>query len=287
MGTVSLYDDNRPDACASLFSDTAELLSPIEWLLTTDYSTKIESDQTARAVDKYKKVESALLRLLPGIEGFRFVPSPETGKVRVEANFERTWVPVNQLSLGYQTSMTWIVDLADRLINRYPNSNDSLAEPAVVLIDEIDLHVHPQWQRQIIQQLTDIFKNTQFIVTAHSPQVVQAAQDANIVLLRREGDHVVIENSVQEIRNWRVDQILTSDLFGLPSTRPPQLDAAIEERASILTKPELTERDEARLQELQQEIGSLPSGDTPEDIEAMDVIRRAAKLLQQSGSKYL
>ena len=68
--------------------------------------------------------------------------------------------------------------------------------------------------------LTDRFPNTQFIATAHSPLVAQAAADANLAVLHREGDHVVIDNEVDNIRNWRIDQILTSDLFGLRN-RPP------------------------------------------------------------------
>ena len=62
------------------------------------------------------------------------------------------------------------------------------------LVDEIDLHLHPKWQREIIGFLTQRFPNTQFIATAHSPLVVQAAEDANVVLLKRTGDHVLIEN---------------------------------------------------------------------------------------------
>lgn len=63
-----------------------------------------------------------------------------------------------------------------------------------MLVDEIDLHLHPKWQRTIIRYLTDIFTSTQFIVTAHSPLIVQAVIDANVILLQREEDHVVIHN---------------------------------------------------------------------------------------------
>ena len=86
-----------------------------------------------------------------------------------------------------------MVDLAVRMFRRYPNSFDPLSEHAIVLVDEIDLHLYPRWQRTIMSFLSDRFPNTQFIVTAHSPLVVQAAKDANIVLLRREGDRVIID----------------------------------------------------------------------------------------------
>ncbi len=176
-----------------------------------------------------------------------------------------------------------MVDFASRMFERYPDSPNPLAEPAVVLVDEIDLHLHPKWQRTLMGYLSERFPNTQFIATAHSPLVVQAAQDANIVLLRREGDHVVIENNVEAVRNWRVDQILTSDLFGLESARPPETDKLLAERTKILSKSRLTKKDRERLKELEEQIGSLPTGETPEDIEAMDVIRRAAERLKAEG----
>lgn len=184
--------------------------------------------------------------------------------------------------------IAWVVDLARRLFKRYPESDNPLAEPAVCLVDEIDLHLHPKWQRKIIDFLSDRFPNTQFIVTAHSPLVVQAAQDANIALLKRveveDGDdYVEIHNDMEPAGNLRVDQILTSDLYGLESARPPQLDALLEERREILSKAELTEEDEKRLEEIEEEVGSLPSGETQEQREAMEFIESVADRLENEG----
>ncbi len=187
---------------------------------------------------------------------------------------------MRSLSLGYRTLIAWMVDLASRLFERYPDSPNPLAEPAVVLVDEIDLHLHPKWQRQLIGYLTERFPNTQFIVTAHSPLVVQSATDANIVVLRREGDHVVIDNDVESIRGWRVDQILTSDLFGLETARPPQIEELLKERTALLSKPRLTTKDKARLRELESAIGPLPTGETKTEREALELIQRAAARLK-------
>ena len=78
-----------------------------------------------------------------------------------------------------------------------------------------------------------------------------------------------------------MDQVLTSDLFGLESARPPQLDAALKERTRLLSKARLTAKDKTRLRELEAQIGSLPTGETPQDLEAMDIIRRAAEILKK------
>jgi predicted ATP-binding protein involved in virulence len=174
---------------------------------------------------------------------------------------------VRQLGYGYQTLITWVADLASRMAERYPESKTPLAEPAVVLVDEIDLHLHPKWQRKLISFLTERFPNTQFIATAHSPLVVQAAAEANLAVLRREGDHVVIDNDLGGIRNLRVDQILTSDLFGLETARPPQIEALLRERQSLLAKPKQTAADKRRLEELEAQMGELPMGETAKEIE--------------------
>ena len=132
---------------------------------------------------------------------------------------ENEWINLRDLSFGYQTLTALIVDIASKMMEQYPNSDNPLQEPAVILIDEIDLHLHPKWQRTVIDKLSQHFPKAQFIATSHSPLIVQAALDkkANIVVCRKEGDKVIIDNDPDEVKGWRIDQILTSDLFELSS----------------------------------------------------------------------
>jgi energy-coupling factor transporter ATP-binding protein EcfA2 len=286
MGETSLSEKGEDDPFASLFSDTVELLNAEEWLLQADYAARAGSNAATRkrAIKRRDEIKEILINLLPDVEDIKFAQiTEEQPKPGVEVKTPYGWVSIKDLSLGYKTLIAWMVDLASRMFERYPDSPNPLAEPAVVLVDEIDLHLHPKWQRTLMSYLSERFPNTQFIATAHSPLVVQAASDANVVLLRREGDHVVIDNDVKDIHGWRVDQILTSDLFGLESARPPQLDRLLAERTKILSKSRLTKKDKTRLEEIETEIGALPTGETPEDMEAMDVIRRAAAHLKAQG----
>jgi hypothetical protein len=94
-----------------------------------------------------------------------------------------------------------------------------------------------------------------------------------------EGDRVVIDNNPEIIENWRVDQVLTS-VFEMPSARPAKIEPLLQRRKELLTKPKLTPSDRAELKELEAQIGTLPTAETSEDIKAMDIIRRAAKLLE-------
>ncbi len=185
-------------------------------------------------------------------------------------------VPLSSLSLGYQTTLAWILDLVTRLYKHYPNSINPLDEPAVVLVDGIDLHLHPRWQCQIIEYLTQHFPKIQFIATAHSPLMVQAVTNVNLAVLQQQDGQVVIENRPHFVESWRVDQILTSDLFG-DSARSRRIEGLMAERNMLLDKPKRSPKDEARLRELKHELDNLPT-------ETMDLIRRATALLERQES---
>jgi predicted ATP-binding protein involved in virulence len=283
MGETSLSEGLSADSCDSLFSDDAALINAEEWLLQADYAVaRSAPENTARLEKRFHLIQETLIQLLPDISDIH-ITLADNNNPRPTAEFLTPygWVPLKNLSLGYKTVIAWTVDLAARLIERYPHSEDPLAEPAVVLVDEIDLHLHPKWQRTIMSFLTERFPNTQFIVTAHSPLVVQAAKNANIVLLRREGDHVVIDNDPEIIDNWRVEQVLSS-VFELPSPHSPDIAPLIERRRKLLAKSKLTAKDERELKKLEAQIGTIPTAESPEDIRAMDIIRKAAKLLENS-----
>ncbi|EYF05110.1 AAA family ATPase [Chondromyces apiculatus] len=287
MGSGSLLGRDTDDHVATLFNEGAVLRNAEEWLLQADYAASKPSKEQARARDRRDAVKSMLIALLPDVEDLQLLADIGSNPARPQPGIRLKtpygWVPLQALSMGYKTLLAWMVDLASRLYERYPDRDNPLSGPAVVLVDEIDLHLHPAWQRTLLDYLSQRFPNVQFIVTAHSPLVVQAATDANIVVLRREGDHVVIDNGASAVRNWRVDQILTSDLFGLPSARSPALDPLLAERRRLLTKPRLSAADERALARIERDIGQLPTGETPEQMEAMDIIQRAASALRRTG----
>jgi AAA domain, putative AbiEii toxin, Type IV TA system len=113
---------------------------------------------------------------------------PRLGAVEFEGSaavVTRNGVPLKlkELSDGYQALLVIVFDLA----LRYPYIFQSLENPmrgdAVVGIDEVDLHLHPRWQRTVLSQLIDFFPNTQFVVTTHSPIVVQGAIDAGMTVV--------------------------------------------------------------------------------------------------------
>jgi hypothetical protein len=282
-GRAALSTDNRPDAGASLFSDGADLINAEEWLLQADYSARSEAPG---AKERLEHIRETVLRLLKGVSDIRITgleKVPPQPIVQLETPFG--WVRPHQLSLGYRAMLSWVLDLASRMFERYPASEDPLSEPAVVLVDEIDLHLHPRWQRSIVGFLGERFRRTQFIVTAHSPLIVQSAVDANLVVLQQapsEGRYVLIENDPEIVRGWRVDQLLTRDLFVLPSARPPEFTRLVERRGALIDKGTRTQEEEQELAAIEQELQSMPTGETPEDIAAGRTIRWFAEQLRKN-----
>ena len=92
----------------------------------------------------------------------------------VMTNSEGVDIQIDQLSGGYKAVLSVIADIAKRLSMANPDSLNPLEEEAVILIDELDLHLHPKWQKEIVADLKRTFPNSQFIVSTHSPFIVQS-----------------------------------------------------------------------------------------------------------------
>jgi hypothetical protein len=283
MGSGSLTETQNPDPVATLFSDNFTLINAEAWLLETNFAIANAKGDTKQFLERrYELIKETLKNLLPDILDFRIKEITKTQtQAAIEVATPYGWVAMKELSYGYLTFIGWVVDLAARMFERYPNSKAPLSEPAIVLVDEIDLHLHPKWQRQIIEFLTKIFSETQFIVTAHSPLIVQAAENANLVLLKREGDGVRIYNNMEDetIKGWRIDQVLSSDLFGLKSTRPPSYDKTLKRQQELLAKPVLNQQDENELAQIGKELEEMALTNDVSD-ETVKFMRRALKILQ-------
>lgn len=185
---------------------------------------------------------------------------------------------IEQLSEGYKIVIAMVADLAARMAEANPDMDNPLNTTGIVLIDEVDLHLHPRWQREILQQLSIVFPNIQFIVSTHSPViVVGAAEIAQVVNLNNINDDENLTHEDVQISN--VGQVLLSDLFGLNYLYSPEWDDKIEERDSLLSKAELTAEEETRLAELDKEMKGLTSIPNSNAIRSAQLIEKLAKQL--------
>lgn len=193
--------------CDTLFSHEKRLINIEEWLIRCDYLAKSNNPKAQKQLKKLREVICS--NLFPEIEDFKF---ESTDKMESYVLFKTKdgWFKYTELGFGYQSMLSWIVDLSKRMFDNFPDSDNPLNENAVVLVDEIDLHLHPKWQREVIAYVSEIFKNVQFIVTTHSPLVIQSMQDVNLYVLRREENgKIAVEHSSQHnFSGWTVEEIL-------------------------------------------------------------------------------
>ena len=287
-GTLKVDRGVHGDALASLFRDATELYDAEDVLLKLDHRAAKPGEH--EDMERLARVKKIISTILPDIEHEGsiqilgpaiFGPSSAPGGVRFQTPYGL--VPLSALSLGYQTTLTWVVDLALRLFERYPESPEPLSEPGIVLIDNIDLHLHPRWQRRVMENLSNCFPAIQFVATAHSPLIVQAAEGATTAVLRKHDKQVVIETHLESVNAWRADQILASDLFDIP-TRSRKVEELARERDELLEKLDRTQAEEGRLNELTRRMDTLRSAEDPDDQAAMDLIRSVAAKLREDGS---
>jgi predicted ATP-binding protein involved in virulence len=155
---------------------------------------------------------------------------------------------LKQLSEGEKLVLMLVCDIARRLTIANPSLNNPLEGEGIVLIDEIDLHLHPQWQREVIPALLATFPQLQFIVTTHSPQVLSKVEKESIYILE---DGKLVEN-VPYTYGRNASAILF-EIFGV-TDRPIEIQDKIN-RCSQLLEEENYDKAKVLLKELTDLLG--------------------------------
>lgn len=198
----------------TLFNSNARLSDFQEWLLQLDYSQKSGSEKSQKRLEKMHDLVRS--DLFPGVTDFSFKKDGDNEHIVVVFSAGKDGdVRFEELGFGYQTTLTWLADFCKRMFELYPDAENPLHEEAVVLVDEIDLHLHPKWQRDLVPTLSKIFPNVQFIVTTHSPHVLQSMEDVNLYVLRRDAESGEIEaerSNVTNFTGWTVEEILSETM---------------------------------------------------------------------------
>ena len=173
---------------------------------------------------------AAINQLLP--EGVRFDSVNSEGRIFFDVDGEK--IPTLALSDGYRSVLALSGDLVWRLIQAFPKSKDPLKEEGVVLIDELDIHLHPIWQRDIALRLREQFPNMQFIVATHSPLIAAGAGSKALTLkFSMENGKATVEVA-PDISAMNVDRMLQSQAFGLVSPYSPQTQMKIDRYDELL-----------------------------------------------------
>ncbi len=158
---------------------------------------------------------------------------------------------LEQLSDGEKNLIALVGDIARRLSIANPNSKEPLKGDGIILIDEVDLHLHPAWQRLIISKLTEIFSNCQFFISTHSPQVLSHVMPKNIFLLKNENNELSYSKPTESFGK-NTDRIL-EDILGVDA-RPKNQKIALHEIYELIQNNEI-ENAKKKIEELENLIG--------------------------------
>ena len=213
-------------------------------------------------------VRKAIERFLPGFQNLKVRRSP----LRMVVEKDKKELVVNQLSDGEKCMLAMVGDLARRMAIANPYMNDPLACDAIVLVDEIELHLHPVWQRKVANALSETFPNCQFILSTHSPAILGHLQAEQIwALRRREGQVSAVRP--HETYGKAIDRLL-EDVMDVPS-RPSEVETEIGDLFLAIKRNEL-EAARQQLKRLSETIGNDPAL-----VKAAILIRRK----KQSGNE--
>jgi predicted ATP-binding protein involved in virulence len=149
--------------------------------------------------------------------------------------------------------LAWIADLLGHAFLEYGATAQPQDLRGIVLLDEIDLHLHPHWQRRIVPLLRHVFPHVQFVVTTHSPLVVAGVEAHEIIRLRLEGEHVVADQEEPEPGLRTASQLLAT-FFDVPFAARQELVEKRRELRELKAADRLSPRERKRLRALEREL---------------------------------
>ncbi len=256
-----LYAERISARFTTLFREDAALTNATEWLIRL-HNTAREGDQhSQQALQHIKNAFAADL-------------FPEQATLQITAREallqvgSQEPIPLKDLSDGYRSMLALSIDLLRWIIKAFPDAENPMHCPGVVLIDELDAHLHPEWQRHIGHWLCHKFPNIQFIVATHSAFLAQVPHSAeaiipgiasdeellgNNIVLQETVEGVTARSNVEPVEDLRVDQIFTTPLLGLDMLYSPPVEAKLKRHQDLYCKKQreqLSEEEEREYEQL-------------------------------------
>lgn len=255
----------------SLFREDASLVEGTVWLREM-YLKRLERDPKAA------HAEQSLIRLLNDglLPGSVYIEGIDSSGLKVRTPDAE--LPLTELSDGYRTVAALVIDIVRHLYlcfdplkiedmsDEYGTCPKVLHE-GVVLVDEVDLHLHVSWQKRIGFWLKRHFPNIQFIVTTHSPFVCQAADPRGLIRLPAPGENRSVEHVSEELYytvvNGSADDAVMTELFGLETPYSEESEKLRDEVAHLearLQTGTATAAEQKELEELSSQLPQTPTG---------------------------
>ena len=239
---------------------------------------RLDRDLTSTELEA---VRAAITSMIPDASGPRIELGPLRFVVSLRTDSgQREDLTLDQLSGGYRIILGLAADLARRMAQGNPHRGDPLACEAIVLIDEVELHLHPAWQQRVLADLRRTFPNTQFIVSTHSPQVLTSVPPRQIVELSREDGTIVAGDTSAATYGAEAGDVLAT-VMGVRGRPADNAFVQILDRYMRLVGDD--EGDSEQAMTLRAELEAMSPDDPALDTADVEIRRR--KILRQMGTR--
>lgn len=219
--------------------------------------------------NQLQAVRNAIESILPEYGSFRVQRSPRA--FILQKNGKR--LDFRQLSDGEKCYITLVGDIARKLAMTHPASSSPLLEDGIVLLDEIDLHLHPTWQTLVVPRLRKCFPSCQFFITSHSPYVVSNIKPTDLMMVLGGDNPWRVEGQVYGAPTGE----LLNEYFRMPTLRNPEVQQHIDMVWQLLAKGDTTS--DAFIDGVSWLQANLPAGDNE-----LALIAFQAKLIEKGKS---
>jgi hypothetical protein len=254
-----------------------------QWLVNLDVNSQPSPDVSLLAAARNARLRDHFFEILRDLSPGTSV---QFGKVD-----RQTWevyvttpdglVSLDQVSQGMSSLLGWVGTALQRMHEVWPDVPIAEHCPALFLVDEIDAHLHPEWQQVLVRLLSKHFPKVQFIATTHSPLVIAGLEASEVLIAERdptEPSLVQVNRAPVDIEGMRADQILTSPLFGLASTRSLETHDDIDRLSFLAGKESLSLTERAELDSLDTKLSAnLSVAETPLQREIEAAVRKAVQ----------
>ena len=225
-----------------------------QWLVNLEVGADAE-----RAGPLRERFFAILNDFLPGLTIRYGGIDRESWTVHVLVNDVR--IPIDQVSQGTGAMFGWVGALLLRLHQIHGDTllqggTAAMQRPAVVLIDEIDAHLHPAWQQRVVPALRRQFPEVQFIASTHSPLIVAELSQQQVFRMRRTNGAMLIDHPSDTLAGLGVSGLLTSDAFALTRVLGSHTQSLLERQRRLAAKEKLTAEDRQELDRLDAELSA-------------------------------
>lgn len=272
MGSESYDKYSSPDALYTLFNYDYPLLNP-ELMFLRLLRKGFEENELYEWLAEILMLEKESIRL------------DESGiKVKRGENYYY----LGSMGDGYEAMTTLFFDLFGWALLAGLGDKKNMIS-GIVLIDELEQHLHPRWQKNIIKLLHKVFPQVQFITTTHSALCAIGTTnlsdtECSLLMLSHEDDHVVGSKRIYPPRHQRADQVLTGYLFGLPTSGDDAIEEALHKYAELGSRPKRSEAEEKEFQSLKEYLGrTIGAPESEHEKEFTEAVREVLRKRRKGG----